>query len=238
MKSYRSKNASVTQRFFLVLIMLAATTVVGNAQFFVEGSVGMDYGGAKTSLTGISNDVPSSILSFHFSPKLGYWLNDNIAIGVKGYFSGSTNKQKKVDPNNPYEVEFETKEHTSGFAVFSRYKMFGTEKLSFLLESSVFLERYTADGYKIEEYKSPEKILLAQSVSTFGIDAMPLITYDLSQKFSLSATAEFFSLSFFSQTNKIEEADVKQKVVRFRFGANTDIFRSLSGIRIGFIYKF
>jgi len=227
------------KKIISLFVLLVGATVAGNAQFFVEGSVGLVYGDTKTSLTGISNDVPSSALSFHFSPKFGYWLNDNISIGVKGYFSGSTNKQNKVDPNNPYEVEFELKERTRSFAVFSRYKLLGTEKLSFLLESSIFVERYKSDGYKIQEYISPEKISLAQSVYTLGIDAMPLITYDLSEKFSLSATADFFSFCFFSQTNKIEEEDVKKsKVIRFHFVANTDIFKSLSGIRIGFIYKF
>ena len=208
--------------YFLVVAVVAA-----NAQFFVEGSVGVLYSESTTS-----NDVfpllaAQTILKFNASPVLGYQLNDKFAVGVKATFSKQTEKMSLLGESGDV-IESETQSDWKTFSVFNRYKLWGTQKFSLLLESSIFFDKYNYSG------REPQ---YGSNSSGKGVNVLPLVTYDLSEKFNFIVRCDFLDFEFRNETT-ITKAGTKTKDNRLRCGLSSDIFTSLFNISLGIIYKF
>ena len=84
--------------FFAGILILSVANV--NGQVFFGGNIGLTTSGGSTSLNGTSTDKTSTT-SFTFSPMVGYFLSDNLAVGGQINFSSSTVKI----PGNPEETE-------------------------------------------------------------------------------------------------------------------------------------
>jgi len=219
----------------ITLIMLIVAVATSNAQYFVEWSIGMSYNDALVSEGNIvQNKKMSYDIHYAVSPLVGYQLNDNIAIGTKAaFFTKISNRKIYEDENDPEsEIDFETRRPSWNFAVFGRNKLWGTEKVSFLIESSVFI------GKSRTEEKTGTIKQKTDFRSSFGINAVPLVTYNLSEKFTIIATCNFLSLSLSTATVKNELDDFKVKYNYFGFDSQSTFFNYLSGIKLGFIYNF
>ena len=214
--------------YFLVVAVVAA-----NAQYFAEWSMGMNYDDFKVPEFGNYTTLTSNKF-FVVSPSVGYRLNENFAMGVKVSLTGTTRSNIDLDdPNNPdSRIEVESKMRGWVFSVFDRYKLWGTKKLSLFVESSIFIS-----GNSTKD-KRGSIINYDQYRSAVGIKALPLVTYDLSDKFSIISTCDFFSLTFMYETDKRKLDNVKFKKTYFLFDSLSDIFTSLGSIKLGIIYNF
>jgi len=208
--------------------MILATIVAANAQFFVEGIVGVSH--YKHGYVGSS---PFSTFSISISPKTGYWLNDKIAVGTEVSFSNSVSKNNTFDPDSQEPTIREIRRPGFEFSVFGRYKMWGTEKLSFIVDGSIMVG---IGSYKEKIGSSLMKTYASSSL--IGINVQPAITYDLTDKFSIVARSDFLNLGFVSETTKAKETDAKETFNRFDFLIRSNIFSSLGSIKIGFMYNF
>lgn len=125
-----------------------------------------------------------------------------------------------------------------GFSVFSRYKILGTEKLSLLLESSIGVQRITT---KINEYAKNQNSNWSgfnkYDMFSFSISIAPVVSYDLTKNISIITTSDFLSLNFLHSIKK-DEYSGRNTSNNLGFGAQSTIFSSLGGIRMGFTYKF
>lgn len=221
MKSYKSKLANVMQRIIIVIFMLATATVAGNAQFFIEGSVGAQYWGGT-----------NTIHYLKVSPLVGYQMNENLALGINASFISYTTRTMNPDPDTGDEVEWEYKSPGWSLCVFDRYKLWGTKKISLLLESSIYMSEYKSSqmiGYRTTKNETQ---------SSIGVDAFPLISYELSDRFSITLSTDFLRLNLYSLTEKNKETGLKKRSGHFEFNGQTTILNSLSEIRLGIIYHF
>ncbi len=128
------------KKIVIVFFALVAVTVTGNAQFFVEGEAGASFNGGEATDGGISKDIPS-FFAFSVSPKMGYWLNDNIAVGAYASVGGTISKDLISDPDNPEkEIEFECKSPISfGTAKYEETgRKVTNNQFGFNTKSSVF----------------------------------------------------------------------------------------------------
>ncbi len=216
------------KRVIIVLIILATTSLAGNAQFFIEGNIGVTYNSDYRYDTSQSN--PANF-SFDISPQVGYWLNDHIAVGTTVSLRQRILKDIVIDPDNP-DQKIEQRFPGWEFAVFGRYKLWGKENFSLLVESSIFI-----DGSSVKE-KNGSNTKKIQSESTFGLSVYPLISYDLTDKFSIITTCSFLSLDLSSHSIKDEDTGTKNRYNHFGFNAQSTVFESLANIQIGFIYNF
>jgi len=117
-------------------------------------------------------------------------------------------------------------------AVFDRYKIWGTKKFSLLVESSIFMSEYK------NSEKRGAKTTKNETRSLIGINAFPLISYDISERFSISVSTEFFRLDLYAQTKNDMNTGMKTKSPHFEFNGQSTILNSLGEIRIGIIYHF
>ncbi|MDR1153782.1 MAG: hypothetical protein LBL04_03650 [Bacteroidales bacterium] len=225
-------------RFAILLGMLAAATTAGNAQFFVEGSVHVSYSGSESEYHRPTDALllsSSSSSSIGISPQAGYWLNDGIAVGVKVNLIRRTSKFTGPDPIDP-EQEIERNYSTPEwrFSVFGRYKLWGTEKLSLLVDGSIGI----GGNYTKDISGSSGKV---EARSMIRINVFPMVSYDLTEKLSIIAACDFLSLSFTSETVKNLSTDnrsVSKASKVFGFNTRSTIFSSLTNMSIGFIYNF
>ena len=229
------------KKVIITFIMLATAIVVGNAQFFVEGSIGVRYDSEELDGRVFSETTSSSV---SFLPQVGYWLNDNIAIGLRVTLSKENTKRKTINPNSP-ESNLDATTSRWRVSAFSRYKLWGTEKFSLLFDGSLYYERRN----EIASIKRETSVVNSLNpVSRVGIHVFPAISYDLSERFSIIATSHFLSMEYYSENGKTENtytdngstrtSTSKERTKRFVFGTSSTIFNSLGSIRIGFIYNF
>ena len=210
----------------LLFILLAAATVAGNAQYFVEGGFGVDFSGNKESIDVSPSET--SRFSINFLPQVGYRLNDKIAVGIQGILS----------QNNFKRTGSVLKDKTSHWQIsaFGRYKLWGTEKFSLLLDGSIYyreikINRITLAGEQSDSY------------SRIGIDLVPAAIYNLTEKFSLITRFIFLNMELYSENGKHKgtvdgiSVNNKSSAYSFVFSGST-LLTSLGNINIGFIYNF
>ena len=211
----------------IILCILLITTAVttANAQFFIEGNV--EFKGMNGKVTGF-NSVNTN--TFSISPDIGYWLNDKVAIGINPIFFISSNKN--MNPNNVYDSDLDLKAQGWMFLVFGRYKLWGTEKLSLLIETPV--------GYGKSTQKETKYAMTTADISKsqFSVFVHPLVSYKLSEKFSIVTRCNFLSFGFNSFNSKDKVNDRKSTNNQFSFDAQSTLFNSVGGISIGFTYNF
>ena len=213
------------KRIIIAFILWAATAAAGNAQFFVEGSVGVIFWGETTTFEGNSKNAHSN--SFNISPLVGFQLNEKIALGVKAYIRYGAEKFIIPDPDTGEEYVLEGKYSGWNFNVFYRYQFVRTKKISFLVESSIYI-----GGINRKEERTNT------GWTSFGIKALPLISYNISERFSLIAACDFLSLNLYSLTANDKVSGSKTKTHHFDFDAKSYIFSNLREIRIGVVYIF
>jgi len=214
------------KKVIITFIMLAAAITAANAQFFVEGSVGVSHHSDKLSS---GAEDPLSRSWFSVSPQVGYWLNDDIAVGTRVSFDGSIAKNALDDPNNPGQTIDRWMPRWE-FSVFCRYKLWGTEKFSLLVDGSI-----SAGTVSVKYRTTRETVSRTRSI---GFSVHPAITYELTDRFSIIANLDFLRLGFISQTTEEMKTDIKLRQTRFNFSTQSAIFGRIGDIRIGFIYNF
>jgi len=211
--------------------MLVAIIAAGNAQFFVEGNIRVV---SDSNPSYDPNIYPLNNLSIDITPQAGYWLNDNIAVGTKVSLKQTVSKYlitDPADPNRKIEKKISTPEW--GISAFGRYKLWGKEKFSLLVDGSIGIDR--SSSKEKTGSANPEKL---NTRTKIGISAYPLISYDLNDKFSMVAVCHFLRLDLYSYTVKNENNGEKYRNNHIGFHTQSTIFSSLAGFKIGFIYNF
>jgi len=221
--------ANSKKRVIIVLVILTAHFVSAYAQFFVEGSAGMDYGSGTSY-----SDKTIKFSTFNVSPKAGYRLNENMALGLSVSLIRSTSNHLNFLLDGTI-VEGESRDTEWGFAVFDRYKIWEKKKFSFLIESSVYISKLTYEG-------TSGSSIWNETSNSIGVKALPLISYDLSDRFSIIALCDFLSLDLYSTVLYLNDTDrdteLKTRNLHFEFAGQSVILNNLSNIRIGIIYHF
>ena len=218
----------------IFIVLLATTAAAANAQFFVEGSVGASYWGGTYSFDGTDKDNISSH-SLTVSPLAGYCLNEKLALGVSASLIRKTESYFSVFPNGDVVLG---KSKSSGWSldVLGRYKLSGWKKFSFLVESSVYMSKLAYED------KSESTTTRNETRSSIGVKVLPLISNDLSGRFSIVASSDFLSLNLYYSDiyymDRERDAEIKTGYWHFEFAGQSAIVNSLSNIKIGVIYHF
>ena len=165
---------------------------------FVSGSVG--FGSEKTG------DAKSS--DFTFSPAVGYFVTENIAVGVR--LDLTSGKEE-------FGGGAEDKTSSFGADVFGRYYFTPASKFSLFGELAVGIGSTKEEPATGGEFKS----------KTFGVNAGVGVNYFLSDNWAIEAG--WAGLGYNSDDNGGDGADKTNS-----FGLNVD----LSSINFGLVYKF
>jgi len=181
---------------------------------------------ATTNFIGGSANVATdsdhaSVLSV--APEFGWKLNSKWDLGVAANFGYEHNYIPAVAPAYAGDA------YSYGAGVFARYKVaqFGDVKL--LLKGSAYADFLTV---------SPENGAL-DAETVFGINAavIPMITYDLSESFTLYANLNFLGV-YAGYNFKNKDLGVMDNSWGFGAGVNSDNVANTGNFQIGFNYNF
>ena len=119
-------------------------------------------------------------------------------------------------------------------AIFCQYKLLGLKKISFLAETSAYISESKLIDRSIASVNK-----FNESSTTKGISIAPLVTYDLSERFSIIATGVFLRLDISTKTTKYRDSILSaEKRNHFGFTGQSKLFGNYNFVRIGFIYHF
>ena len=225
------------KKLIITFAVLIAVVFTSNAQVFVGGGLGVDYMGGKYSYGGTSVDLPTGF-AFNLTPKVGFYLNDDLAIGLEVGFLNGTLKEKGSGSSSQDE-----KFSLTGWGVgaFGRYRLVGEEKFSLLLEGSLGVS-----GAKTKEtYGSTTRN--GDPTTTISVGVLPVLSYSLTNRLNIEASCDFLRFGFDSYTTKsASNKDNKTTVNTFGFGVNSttssidddgDMYFS-DYLRVGILFKF
>ena len=208
-------------------IMLTMTYAAGNAQYFVEGSLGAGY---RKDTPMINTFAPN--VYFNVSPLVGYRLNDKMAVGTKASLFRRKEKRMIIDQDTGDKIKSELINTEWSLSVFSRNKLWGSKRISLHLESSLYK---SSNGYVV---KQGLIVTSKQIDSSFGINILPLVTCEISERISLIASCEILSFDLSYRVSTYEPSGYVSKHHHFGFAGQSTIFDYLHSVRIGFIYHF
>lgn len=195
--------------------LLAFLTVSGayaETNYFVGGSAA------------IKTDSEHSTV-FNVAPEFGWKYDSDWDLGVMANF-GIDHKYME----DMYSMEGDT--YTYGIGAFARYKVaeFGGAKL--LLKGSV--------GVDFATMSPDDDAIDAETFTTLNASVVPMITYDISESFTLYANLNFLGVSAgYNFENNSENKDF-DKEDSWRIGAVADSANvaNTSDFQIGFLYNF
>ncbi len=173
------------------------------ADIFVSGSVSF----------GTDNDGNLSSNQFNFSPQVGYFIDDYIAIGGRfGYVSSTGEIASIIDPN----ATIDDKTTTLNIGAFGRYYFTPENNFSFFGELAAGISNIKREVGQAEG-----------KGNGWFINAAPGINYFLSYNFAIEASVGLIGYDSF----KIDEENADTQSA-FNIGVN------LSDINLGVVYRF
>ena len=221
------------KRVFLVVIAVVALGMyTASAQVIVGGGIGIDLNGGKVKAGSTEFDMPKTF-TFQFTPKVGYYVTESVAIGVEfGFLTRKETTPKELLGGNDDRVVSLT-----GWSagVFGRYGLVGIDNLLLSLEAGIGFGGVSSKSKQgsIENENDP--------ISLFNIGVVPVLNYRLSDMLSVEVSSDFLRLGYLSMTEKDKDnSDNKATEYDFGFGLNTsplNIF-GIVPIRVGLLFKF
>jgi outer membrane protein len=178
------------QKPILVLLLLFLSTFVfaqlEKGNIFVQGSSKIGFSSEKYTYTsGGTSTESSKSTHFGFSPKAGYFVMDNLPVGLA--INLSTNKTKAISGSN--------ESHYTDFTIgpFVRYYFLPQDKLKPMAEISAGFgtskDKSTNSGYSYESKSGVLEFSIGAGASCFVTDHIAfdmLIAYN-STKYSLKS---------------------------------------------------
>jgi opacity protein-like surface antigen len=149
--------------------------------------------------------------SFNFSPSIGYFVSENIAIGAMLKISSAENVEVNFGGLGSFPVE---KASSFGADIFGRYYFTPADKFSVFAQAAV--------GFGSNTYEDGGEF----KASTFGINAGLGLSYFVSSKFAIEAS--WVGLGY----NTFKFEDDSESLNNFGLNGN------LSNINLGLVYKF
>lgn len=182
------------------------------AVFAVSGAQAADFfvgGGASLNM----DDTHSNVIGI--SPEVGWKYNDNWDFGLGGNFHYS-----RIDENRGT--------YFYGANAFSRYKIaqFGDFKL--LLRGGINASFITV--------ASDNAAVDGETATMLGLSIAPMITYDVSESFTLYANLNFLGVAANYQFEN-EKMGMQKSWWFGAFADSADVFDT-GALQIGFLYNF
>lgn len=204
-----------------ILVAAALLSISANAQWYVGGTLGLNVDGNKTtSAVSTSN---STDFKFNLAPEVGYYLSDKLAVG--GFLNINTGFN-----NSKNEAIEDTEDGLTRFGwsiePYVKYKFWGIGKFGIWGQAGVWIGTST----------TKVKAAADSSVPTvnYGIEVLPVLTYDLNEHFTLDAYIDCVSLSYNGSCHNDKKNDIKSTSNSFGLGAAT----RGQILSVGFHYNF
>ncbi|MFM7728908.1 MAG: outer membrane beta-barrel protein, partial [Flavobacteriales bacterium] len=166
--------------------------------------------GYSSSTTDVSGDTDPKVSGGSFGPQYGYWVNDNIAVGIGLSYSSSTAE----NGTEGGALDYKTKEMT-GFSVspFVRYykKM---DKFALYGELNIGIGSGKTSWSDVTAGSSPVEVPDAETKS-FSLNVGPGVQYWFSDNWSMNTTIGLLSYGTDTQVGQDGADDVVTSDLNF-----------------------
>lgn len=202
-----------------ILLGLVASLFLCSGNAFAQ-----DYIGGSFSFNGSStHSAPSSTsINFSVSPDLGWFVGERWAVGIRPRigFGKSTYSDR------------ESRSFNVGITPYARYLLLAHNRFGLWGEADTNL------GFSHSKQTLDSSLTYSERTLNYGIDILPVLTYQLNRHISLESRLNVFSFGLReSDTTRSEDFHLNT----FSCGLKADtqnILGSLGDITIGFLYKF
>jgi opacity protein-like surface antigen len=175
------------------------------ALFAVSGAHAADWFVGGSLGYNYDEDVATT---WNISPEIGYHLDDKWDIGFQLNYSDSED-----ETINETLTEY-------GVGVFARYNIVSFGDFKILAKGTAFVSKTDAEVSGADF-----------DWTSYGIDVVPMVTYDISESFTLFAELNFLGAGFEKTTGDIEGTSAG-----FNFDSNN--VANTNDFQIGFTYNF
>lgn len=123
------------KKLLVLILAIGFLSIESKAQmqkgsWMMEGSVGLER---SRSYFPNTDEKSNPVSGFSLHPKAGFFVSDNLAVGVSGLLGNTWNKNKVYDQNIPYQFK-KSNQLTYGGGFFIRKYLPINESLSFFSE--------------------------------------------------------------------------------------------------------
>ena len=192
-----------------LLAFFAVSGAYAETNYFVGGSVAIKTDNEHNS-------------AFYIAPEFGWKYNADWDLGVMANF-GHDHKYME----NVYSMEGDT--YGYGIGAFARYKVaeFGGAKL--LLKGSV--------GVDFATMSPADDAIDAETFTTLNASVIPMITYDISESFTLYANLNFLGVYAGYNLDENKDWNIEDGWSIGAVADSTDVANT-ADFQIGFLYNF
>ena len=192
-----------------LLAFFAVSGAYAETNYFVGGSVAFKTDNEHSTL-------------FNVAPEFGWKYNADWDLGVMANF-GLDHKYME----NVYSMEGDT--YAYGIGAFARYKVaeFGGAKL--LLKGSV--------GVDFATMSPADDAIDAETLTTLNASVIPMITYDISESFTLYANLNFLGVYAGYNLDENKDWNIEDGWSIGAVADSTDVANT-ADFQIGFLYNF
>lgn len=209
----------------IIFIALFSSFCLGlNAQVFIGGSIQFMSSNEKREYNNTIIEKGSE-MGFSFSPNVGVFLSENVAIGIELDLMTATGKAGVSN-----EVTY--KESAIGLSPYFRYYAWNWNKFS------VFGQGNVGFAFSKSTMELGSTVTKGPKESSFYVRFVPGLSYDLTDKLSLETSINVLGIGFINSVAKDDEFDLKESSSNFYFGAGLDDIFTIGAIKVGAIYKF
>ena len=208
-------------KFFLA-VLFSLLFINSNAQLFVGGNIRFNISNGKTE-SGTATINQATNYNFDFSPKIGNFLSDKLAVGIALDLSLTGNK-------TTVNTESLSRSSAIGISPFLRFYAIKWNKFSVFGQGNIGLT-FSRSSVKIGGSTSD-----GPKTTNAYVNVYPGISYDISDKLSLETGLNFLSFGYNYLSSK--NGSTTERTSNFNIGAGLDNIVSVGNITIGAIYKF
>ncbi len=209
-----------TGKGFLLGLVASLSFCTGNAsaQDFIGGSFSL-----QGSVAG-SNGSSTNATVFNVAPDLGWFLGEKWAVGIRpriGYGRSTAGS------------EVENTAFSLGINPYARYQLLTYNRFGLWAEADPQIsftnnKSLTGRGEVISTTRS----------TTWGVAALPVLTYQLNRHIALETRLNLFSFSMMSNHTFHNDKDFEHSFTCGLSASTKDVMNTLGDISIGFLYKF
>lgn len=204
------------KKLFITIAFVAAA-MFAQAQFFVGGNLGLDFGSTKVESTKVQKTF-----GFTIAPGVGYMFNDNMGVGVDILFSSA--KTTYPELNDAW-----TKETNFGVEPYFRYVFAEVDNFKFYADARFNYNRIKESAKDDNNH--------GDKTTKIGINIVPGMQYNFTDNISMVARLNVLRLGWNMTTLEeylpLEDKTQKTKTSDFGLGINES-----TPLMVGFVYTF
>ena len=204
----------------------SAETIFGLVVSFLFCSVNasaQSYIGGSFNLSGTTSTTLASF-SIRVAPDLGWLIGDKWAVGVRPWarFGYATNYDG-----------LKSKSFSLGVNPYARYRMLGHRRFGLWAEADPEF------GFTQSGNDARDQVRTSSSrTTTYGVELVPVLTFQLNRHISLESRLNLFSLSLEGNHSVFSDGSDQYTISGGLSATTKDLMDTLGDITIGFLYKF